>query len=63
MHWEMPGTCWCRSVKRLQIAYWVLAVLLAVFYSYAGGRKVFASRDIGLLVASAVTTWLAVRVL
>ncbi|BEL07093.1 DoxX family protein [Actinoplanes sichuanensis] len=27
------------------IAYWVLAVLLAVFYGYAGGKKVSQSRE------------------
>ncbi|WP_109596881.1 DoxX family protein [Actinoplanes xinjiangensis] len=29
----------------MHIAYWVLAVLLAVFYAYAGGRKVSQSRE------------------
>jgi hypothetical protein len=29
----------------MEIAYWVLAVLLAVFYAYAGGRKVVESRE------------------
>jgi hypothetical protein len=29
----------------MHIAYWVLAVLLAVFYGYAGGKKVSQSRE------------------
>lgn len=29
----------------MHVAYWVLAVLLAVFYGYAGGKKVTQSRE------------------
>ena len=33
------------NVRVVQVMYWLIAVLLAVFYAYAGGKKVLQTRE------------------